>query len=64
MTKTIMDPRPLLSPEEEVACLKNLLSDPDDDISRRLLQLHYEDMEKSAHTRSGSSWDHTRTSNR
>ena len=45
--KTPVDPRPLLSPEGEAACLKNLLDDPDDDISMRLLQLHYEDMEKS-----------------
>jgi putative ubiquitin-RnfH superfamily antitoxin RatB of RatAB toxin-antitoxin module len=32
----------LLSEDDEVALLKNLLADPDDMISKRLLEIHYE----------------------
>ncbi len=39
----------LLSPEEEAECLKNLLSDPEDHWSQRLLQLHQASMAPSAH---------------
>lgn len=38
----------LLTPVEEAECLKNLLSDPDDQVSQRLLQLHYEAMDPCA----------------
>lgn len=48
-----MTPAPLLSPTEEVECLKNLLSDPDDEVSQRLLQLHYAAMARSVRNR----WD-------
>ena len=44
-----MTTKHLLSPEEEAECLKNLLSDPEDYLSQRLLQLQIESMEPSAH---------------
>jgi len=34
----------LLTREEEADALKNILSDPDDEVSLRLLQLHYQAM--------------------
>ena len=44
----------LLSPVEEAEALKNLLNDPDDEISHRLLQLHYQEiMDRSAQDTSG-----------
>jgi len=36
----------LLNREEESELLKNISSDPDDDVSLRLLQLHYQEMDK------------------
>jgi hypothetical protein len=38
---------PYLQPDEEAALLKNLLCDPDDEISRRVLELHYQALDKS-----------------
>lgn len=41
-----MEPRNnLLTREEEAEALKNILSDPDDEVSLRLLQLHYQAMD-------------------
>jgi len=41
-----MEPRKnLLTREEEAEALKNILSDPDDEVSLRLLQLHYQAMD-------------------
>jgi len=43
-----MEPRMnlLLTREEEAEALKNILSDPDDEVSLTLLQLHYQAMDR------------------
>ena len=44
-----MTTKHLLSPEEEAQVIMNLLNDPDDYLSQRLLQLQQASMEPSAH---------------
>lgn len=48
---------PLLTDEEEAVLLRNLLSDPDDFLSSRLLSLHYHRLNDDTSIPDGGSHD-------